>query len=375
MPSSVVWQTVNFTHEEENVPDEGMYYFVMLSCPADTQQTVNYEFNYELENPNGQQLGTETLPLPTLYMVLFAIWTLLLGIWCFNWLKFRHHKIMLHHLVTLIPLLKVISVFYDAIYWDTWSKVGDVTLWSTALYFTVSVVFELIFFTTLVLMAKGWCITRNDLAVVENKSIVVTVVALVSALLFYKILGGYYLFALIIMYIVILKYIFSSITYNISALKSQLILLALSYPSINPNRTSVYFKFQTFRVFQALMVSYVFLNALIIVIVIFFLANVPWVEALLGETLELGVFCGIGYLLRLRNFDLQCQTLDVGNGEEMSTFLDESLQKEKEKRQIFVVQNPPSIVDGKLRPSIAFATLTDRMPDEEQYEKEELKQT
>jgi len=176
-------------------------------------------------NPGGEQLGTGQLPLPTFFVALLVTWSVVLVAWCLNWFKYRNERILLHRAITLIPLFKIIEVFYNLIYWSTYSKKGKVELWETVLYYATSVVFEGVLFTILLLISKGWGITRPNIIGVENRAITVTVVALILSFLCYKLLEGTYLFALLAMYIIILKFIFSNITYNSNALKSQLFLI------------------------------------------------------------------------------------------------------------------------------------------------------
>jgi len=137
----------------------------------------------------------------------------------------------------------------------------------------------------------------------------------------------------------------------------------------------VFDKFQLFKAFQTIMVTYVFIYSLIIVVIIFFLTNSPWIEILLEQALELFLFLGIAFVFRLRDFEPRSENEDEIELTTMSSTnelvsipsLEDSalpgtpIQRKfgigTTKSRLIVIQNPPTIVDGKIVPSVAFATV------------------
>ena len=280
----------NYSYSE-TISAGGIYHVFVSNC-HDPSQSVKYNYNIIMLNPGGEQLGTGDIPLPTLYTVFICVWSLLCLLWLINWIQFRVTKILLHRIITIQPFLKVIVLLYNIIYWRSLSQYGQINYWVNVMYYVLSMSWEALLFMSLLLISKGWSITRQDISNQELNAMLVSIFSLAFSYLLYKLIGGYYLFALVVIYIVLLKYMLSNIAYNLNSLKSQLLLIRQQ--RIDASSTVVFYKFQLFRAFQTIMITWTFVQALIVVVVIFFLTNVPWVEAFLNEFVELFLFLGEG---------------------------------------------------------------------------------
>jgi len=160
--------------------------------------------------------------MPTLLTSLLFLWLAVLAVVIYNWYKFRRQQIWLQRFLYLIPIVKLIGLASGLFYWKTMSRHGEVSFWQQVSYYTSSVVFETLLFAVLLLISKGWYITRTQLSRTEKQSIFVTLGALVMVVAFYRLYGGFYLFSLATVYLLLVKYIFNNIAYNQDALQSQL---------------------------------------------------------------------------------------------------------------------------------------------------------
>eukprot|EP00947_MAST-08B_sp_MAST-8B-sp1_P003781 g3781.t1 len=132
---------------------------------------------YEFEMDGLTFLDRDKMPihmLPGLYAVLGAIWTLLCVAWLLNACACpsRAYASPLSRMLTAIPLLKVVLVLTTMGWWSTCAQWGGAcSFWLGIVVVNIELLFETAFFTAFVLVAKGWCITREDMPRDEWRSL------------------------------------------------------------------------------------------------------------------------------------------------------------------------------------------------------------
>lgn len=157
--------------------------------------------SYIFLNPGGEHLGFPYIPLPKLYIFFTVAWVVLAGLWCFNWIWHRQQRIKLHRVITLFPILKAAVAAYALGYWQHWSNVGmcecawicsekkkgnslaELYIWyagsaSVGLvlgYWLLYILFKAVFYTVLLLIAKGWRITRDKIG--NNKFVIAAIIS------------------------------------------------------------------------------------------------------------------------------------------------------------------------------------------------------
>jgi cation transport ATPase len=123
-------------------------------------------------------------------------------------------------------MLKLSVVTIALCYWEIMQSQGTGVIplqYLQSLLFAIS---ETALFCALLLVAKGWRITRTGLPASEIRTIAVALILLLSTLLFFSFYNeGYYFLSLMIMYFFMLPKIFTSITRNTRALQTQLLLM------------------------------------------------------------------------------------------------------------------------------------------------------
>lgn len=122
-------------------------------------------------------------------------------------------------------VLKFAVVIVALCYWQLYHVSGVALIQLGYLQSLLYAISETTFFCALLLVAKGWRITRSTLPASEIRTIAVALVLLLSTLLFFSFYKEeYYFLSLMIMYFFMLPKIFTSITRNTRALQTQLLL-------------------------------------------------------------------------------------------------------------------------------------------------------
>jgi hypothetical protein len=194
----------------------------------------------------------------------------------------------------------------------------------------------------LLLIAKGWRITRPSLSGEEVKSVVMAFGLLLSTLIFFTFYSEeYYYLSLLIMYFFMLPRIFTSLTQNLRSLENQLWLIenARLNLEITPNITA---KARLFKYLRTIVMIYVggilLVNSLRIVL----LFSLPWINTINNEFISLGMVLALCILLRPRD----------------RIFLS-------------IDQNPQGDIDNALRPLMNLQALLERY---QIYSAEDLQQ-
>lgn len=102
---------------------------------------------------------------------------------------------------------------------------------------------ETAFFCALLLVAKGWRITRYRLPATEGRTISVALLLLLITLVFFSFYdhNGYYLLSLMIMYFFMLPKIMTSVGRNIRVLDAQILVVSRAHLQVCPTRLGLPF--------------------------------------------------------------------------------------------------------------------------------------
>lgn len=199
-------------------------------------------------------------------------------------------------LVFSVCALKFSVVTVAFSYWKICSIQGNCLI---ALTYTESFLFsvsEACFFCTLLLIAKGWKITRNQLPPGEIRTILAAMVLLLATLIFFSFYNdGYYFISLMIMYFFMIPKIFTSIGRNCRILRTQL--MFSPHRSNTLNSLIVSKKIQLFKHLRTGIAIY--LGAILVVnsIRIVMVWYLDWVNYLLNEVVVLIMLNFISFLL------------------------------------------------------------------------------
>lgn len=245
--------------------------------------------------------------VPLVYVAVIPIWGLLTAFWAWN--TYRRNQASardLHGLLFCVPMLQFLNGVLSLFYFSLCPWRGRIALIYTILWAVVTILKEPVTMLCLLLVAKGWCITRNSLGGREACIAGTTVALLYAAIsvqLFLLTVAS--LVPMIVLYLVILIDIAASIFANLRVLKAQLI--ALRCFGIDPSTTPVHHKYVMFVRLAVLTVLYAGLKLTLLVVFSSQADGRHWIFVALHSLLDLLVAVAVGYTFRARPLNVHFQ--------------------------------------------------------------------
>lgn len=189
------WKTLSWF----SVGTKNSYSLALLNCVDQLPTTLKksdleviVDISYRLQNGN-QELSLGYEPLPITYSLLCAMWSILCLIWAVSWIYYKSNRVSLHWLVILVCLLKLSMIAVALSYWRVCQATGKCIQQVKYVQSFLFAISETAFFCALLLVAKGWKITRVKLPAGEVRTISIALVLLLSTLLFFSFYNeGYY---------------------------------------------------------------------------------------------------------------------------------------------------------------------------------------
>ena len=214
------------THAQLLVDRDALLTLVFVNCGDERVSALGVD--YVLLNPGGQNLPTAEAPLPAVYLAFALVWALMSAA-CGSVLYVRRlHCTPLHGPLLSVPLLKVVHMAVAQAKWSALSKLGvrnvplDMTL---VVVLTVS---QVNFLGMLLLLSRGWHVSRTSLGAPERNSLLLSLALLASLYFVYYLWSPRSFFALAVAYVCVLGFALSSVSYGLRHLKAQAHLLRMS---------------------------------------------------------------------------------------------------------------------------------------------------
>jgi len=183
----------------------------------------------------------------TLWALLLGVWALILIAWCCNWLKYRGNPgIGLHIFIGTTLFFNMLMALFRCLWWRYQDYLLDKGTWFDDLFGLATVSSIGLFRALLILIAKGWCITREELTFNFKCGLTSSMGVLLAVQIYVSYIDGgllvLFFLLVVIMYILMLCYIFYCLFENIRVLETQ------------PNNTPD--KLRMFRQFRIVIVAY-----------------------------------------------------------------------------------------------------------------------
>lgn len=285
-----------------DVPLRSLYNFAVFNCYKNfssdsSRQTLIVHVTYELVNPEEGQLPVGSGPIPLVYTCLAYSWGAMLFLWFINALKFRQFFTRVHTLLSLVMFFKFSVVMVSLSYWRIYQLEGIRLSFIDYLRNLLYALSETFFFCVLLLIAKGWCVTRRTLPLNEIRSFAMGLLLLLAILIFFTFYNEeYYFLSLTIMYFFMLPRIFTALTYSAQNLETQYRLLETA--RVNVDLRSYQHKVKTFKILKTLVMLYI--GAVLIVSSVRFVLMwvVTWVNIPAAEGVTFFVILAVCWLLR-----------------------------------------------------------------------------
>jgi hypothetical protein len=285
------------TQQRVEITGTGRISWGILMC-GDGATALRME--YTLMNPNGEHLGTGYIPLPTTYRTFAVFWCLIFIVQTYYNLVWHHRSMTaLHRLFLGLPIVKILHEVVGTFRWQVVSSYGYLPGWVELMSSATISLNEAATYFIMVLIARGWLVTRRALPVNEAQSSVTVALLLFVLNLTYRYykLNNMTFFALAIMYMVALAIILSSTARNIRELKMQIMILRQA--DIDPTNTPAHTKEAMYRSFQFYVFTFV-CTRIFLEMVMLFLHEHPWIGHVFTELLDLLLCVIVGWVFRLR---------------------------------------------------------------------------
>ena len=183
--------TPSITHKFTIKDEDGLYFLMFQLCPRsntnvklDSKITTSFELDLTYKNYDSlgyaSYLTAGEMPLPHIFLYFSISYGLLFVIWVNNIRKAQGsggdsttnevtvHAI--HHLMTILLGLKVMTVFFEAARYHYIRMNGHAELWSV-IYFIMSFIKGTFMFTVILLIGSGWSFVKPFLNDKEKKII------------------------------------------------------------------------------------------------------------------------------------------------------------------------------------------------------------
>ena len=173
--------TPSMTHKFAS-DEEGLYFLIFQVCPRQGRKldaNIVSSFELDISHKNYDTWGYESyltageMPLPGMFLYFSISYGLLFIIWANNIRISRASGTVvhgIHHLMTLLLGLKVITTLFEAARYHYIRVNGHAEFWSTV-YFIMSFIKGTFMFTVILLIGSGWSLVKPFLNDREKKII------------------------------------------------------------------------------------------------------------------------------------------------------------------------------------------------------------
>ena len=262
---------------------------------------ADVSMTYTLMNPGGQHLDTGHEPLPLMFLLFMVVWMILLLLQSGHGYLWHASRItVLHRIMFTVPIFKVVHSATGMYKWNTMSVIGYFPKWVLVMHVAAMTFNQAATFGTLLLLARGWLITRRHLPTSEKQTTMTCFILLVVLNFTYRYysLSNFSFFALAILYMTILALILSSVARNIRELKMQIMILRQA--DIDPTATPAHLKSIMYRRYQLILFAFV-CTKIFLEMVLLFLRDHPWITYFFSELVDMILCVAVGYVFRLRS--------------------------------------------------------------------------
>lgn len=235
--------------------------------------------------------------LPLIYILFTILRFLVSGVWLAGMISLCPSKSPIQIMIFIVAVFRFVSNFVGAIYWGICSSSGDCLAQLDYFELFVYSVGETLFFALLFMTARGWSLMIPSLPSTDLRSVAISVVLLMAALLFLSYYSqGYFYLSLMIIYFFMLPRIFSSIGRNMRIIHQHLG-ASRHNPTAADDARILNAKYQFYQQFRKLILLYI--AAFLAVTSFRFIADplLDWIVTLVNELVSCLALFSLMYLL------------------------------------------------------------------------------
>eukprot|EP01087_Luapelamoeba_hula_P021240 TRINITY_DN738_c0_g1_i1.p1 TRINITY_DN738_c0_g1~~TRINITY_DN738_c0_g1_i1.p1 ORF type:complete len:448 (-),score=64.69 TRINITY_DN738_c0_g1_i1:84-1427(-) len=152
---------------------EGFYTILFVNC--ESHKPVSFELDLELYNPGPNYLSAGLSPLPTMYFLFFLLYVIILAVWLvYVYLGVGKKVYRIHHLMSLLIVLKVFSLFFKSVEYHFKKTTGHPGGWAVA-YYIFAAFKGITTFVVIALIGTGWAFIKPYLSEKDKKIFIIVI--------------------------------------------------------------------------------------------------------------------------------------------------------------------------------------------------------
>ena len=295
-----------------NVPlSDDDYTIFIMNCGAYTDSNdLHYtgsdltgQFTFIAQSKPGEYLSLTYIPFKSLYVVSAVLWTLLLLVWSVHCWLWRSFNVRLQLALLAVPVSKMwLGVPYTVFYMLA-SQSGYTNMTWYWMGRASELIDEVIFFTILILIAKGWCIVTPTLTRQWKKQYVMYIILLIGSSIAYQFgQRTIMITVLVIAYLLLFQYVFTSVMANTLTIVNA-VQAFRAFPHIDLSTLPLWSKLHMYKLYQLALVLYASILLITQLWAGLFLTRLPWVSLAVEEVLSVLLGVAVGYGLWMRPFN------------------------------------------------------------------------
>lgn len=142
--------------------------------------STSFTLILEFSNPGPNYLPAGDMPLPAIYSVMTAFFSIALMAWIWYLRRHKQEAARIHHLMSVLLLVKVVSLLVQAFMYQYIAKTGHNSAWNI-MFYIFSFIRGCMMAVVTLLVGAGWSVMRPSLHPREKKVLVVALVLQILA--------------------------------------------------------------------------------------------------------------------------------------------------------------------------------------------------
>ncbi|ETV69062.1 hypothetical protein, variant [Aphanomyces astaci] len=166
-------------HLSHTVATPGFYYLLFAHC-GDTDTSLTFSMDASFLNPNANYLSSGDALVPLIYLLTSVIFGTGVVLWARTLHRNALHIHHIHHMMTGLLLLKVVSTFCESMRFFYMKSHGDtLTSWNVVFYIFMFLK-GMAMFVVILLIGTGWSILKQHLNRTEKRIVFVVLLLQVA---------------------------------------------------------------------------------------------------------------------------------------------------------------------------------------------------
>ncbi|GLD97803.1 hypothetical protein PINS_up006500 [Pythium insidiosum] len=161
------------TSSEDNAA--GFYYIFYAQCTQGMQ--ISFDMEAEFRNQDGNYLSAGDAALPSVYLFMSLLFCGAAVVWARYLREHQAHIHSVHHMMSIVIVLKTISLFAESMRYFYMKRHGDTMTSWTSVYYVFVFMKGVMLFTVLLLIGTGWSLLKAHLST-RDKTIISVVLVL-----------------------------------------------------------------------------------------------------------------------------------------------------------------------------------------------------